>query len=1403
MRLVIAIVFLFIFLSGYSQVNLNNGLLAYYPFSGNANDASGNGFHGVLRNGPTLTTDRFGNANSAYYFDGIDDYIEVNDNGGLSPKAVTVVAMVYTESSISQTAVGKIDYTTGNAATYHLGINYDVQAGFFFGTIPNIASCNQQYPYDPSNPFVKTTSNFSINQWHCLVGTFENSMLKIYVDGILSDTRVLPYTDLLQCNNTQLLIGSWWTGDNLKFKGKIDDVRIYNRALNNQEVAALCNQNTVLCTGSLGDPVVNITFGAGANPGDPLPVVQPGASTTLSFVSVNGNPATPTPQDGQYTITNNTPFNGPWFSGMPDHTPNDVNGYMAFYNSQETPGLEFYRQTVNNLCGSTTYEFAAWIANCLNPAFLDGVDPNITFRIEKTDGTLIAAYNTGPISESAAFTWKQFGFLFTLPAGESSVVLKMINNSVGGTAQPGNDLAIDDITFRPCGPNINASFSNSIQQDSLQVCAGDPVNLFGSLSTGYSTPSYRWQMSSDQGQTWTDIPASALFQYNFVAPSVGSVSHISYRMIAGEGSNVDETLCRIRSNTIVLTILPDAICHPRGTPISGVINSYTEVLSLDRCNNSLNVSDASAFKTGDTVILIQMKGAVVDLTNSAAFGNVLNYRNAGNYEYNLVDQVSGNSIILRNVILKQYDFPDGAVQLVRVPYYQTATIVNQLTSLPWNGKIGGILAFDVRDTLIMAADMDVTGKGFAGGKAINTQILQSNCSQNEYIYPAGSPLAAPKGESITTLTTAYQNGKGSPASAGGGGLDHNSGGGGGANGGAGGFGGYQLEDCTGGTFDNRGIGGKSLPYSNAANRIFMGGGGGAGHCNQPSGINMNGGNGGGIIILRTGFLEGFGNSVAARGANAVQCALPNSDDCHDGSGGGGGGGTVLIQVNNNILSATTTNTNGGKGGDLVIYNTVGGGRIGPGGGGGGGVTWFNTPALPASVTGTQNGGLGGVITKDGNNPWGATTGLNGQLLFSLQIPVANTQFVKNIGAFQVNSQLTACRNLQFDGTVQVQRDAINNYRWYFGDGNSSGSAANSISHLYTKAGQYQVKLVVTDIAGCKDSTQLTVQVDTAKADAGQDQTVCPNQPVSLQGSGGGNYSWSPGNFLNNTGIAQPTAQVPATTKFYLTVSDQSLCSATDSVMVNIIPKPAFNAPASVIQVCKGKTVQLQGNNGTNVDYSWSPSLYLDNPTAPNPVFTPGVSTSLTMRVTERTCQYDSTFNLVITVNDTPAVSASRSNDIDCSNPSAVLNATGATSYIWSPASSLNNPNSASPIATPGSTQTYRVTGKDNNGCEASAEVIVKVTNGGKIIFTLPNAFTPNGDGLNDCFGIQKWGGVTIREFSIFNRWGQRVFSTKDPSKCWDGRVNGKMQDPGGYVYVIRATSFCGEIKRTGNLLLIR
>jgi gliding motility-associated-like protein len=223
-----------------AQVSLNHGLLAHYPFSGNANDASGNGNHGTPMNGIQLTTDKFGNPNSAYKFDGVDDHIFLSDNGKLSPKSITVAAWVYPESSSAQSITGKIDKASGNHSTYHIGINYDIQAGFFWGLAPPNSNCFRQIPYNPNNPFLTSPEFFSINTWHCVVGTFQDSVQKLYIDGVLVQSKKYNFKNLDQCTNTNFLIGRWWDGDPIPFKGKIDEVRIYDRELNTAEVSALC-----------------------------------------------------------------------------------------------------------------------------------------------------------------------------------------------------------------------------------------------------------------------------------------------------------------------------------------------------------------------------------------------------------------------------------------------------------------------------------------------------------------------------------------------------------------------------------------------------------------------------------------------------------------------------------------------------------------------------------------------------------------------------------------------------------------------------------------------------------------------------------------------------------------------------------------------------------------------------------------------------------------------------------------------------------------------------------------------------------------------------------------------------------------------------------------------------------
>lgn len=308
-----------------------------------------------------------------------------------------------------------------------------------------------------------------------------------------------------------------------------------------------------LCTGSLGDPVVSITFGAGSNPGQALSASQ----TNYSYTNAG------CPADGSYTIVNSTSgcFGNTWHTVPEDHTPGDANGYMMLINASFNPGV-FYLDTVKNLCSGTTYEFSAWILSILKSTACSGagIRPNITFNIESTTGAVIQTYRTGDIANVSSPQWTQYGFYFTLPAGASNVVIRMINNAPGGC---GNDLLLDDIAFRPCGPKVDAAFANvSGNNGAVNFCISDNkvITLSGSVQTGFTNPAFQWQRSNDKGATWNDIPGETTTSYTNTYTSNGT---FLYRLTAAEAPNIGIPRCRVASNP--LTIIIDSIPKPNAS----------------------------------------------------------------------------------------------------------------------------------------------------------------------------------------------------------------------------------------------------------------------------------------------------------------------------------------------------------------------------------------------------------------------------------------------------------------------------------------------------------------------------------------------------------------------------------------------------------------------------------------------------------------------------------------------------------------------------------------------------------------------------------------------------------------------------------------------------------------------
>lgn len=153
--------------------------------------------------------------------------------------------------------------------------------------------------------------------------------------------------------------------------------------------------------------------------------------------------------------------------------------------------------------------------------------------------------------------------------------------------------------------------------------------------------------------------------------------------------------------------------------------------------------------------------------------------------------------------------------------------------------------------------------------------------------------------------------------------------------------------------------------------------------------------------------------------------------------------------------------------------------------------------------------------------------------------------------------------------------------------------------------------------------------------------------------------------------------------------------------------------------------------------------------------------------------------------------------------STTLNASGSVNgYTWSPAADLSDPHIANPVASPTVTTVYSVTGKDNNGCTVTAmvTVFVQITCGDVFV---PTGFSPNNDGVNEMECIMG-NCIESMQFSIYDRWGEKVFESSDQTVCWDGKYNGKVLDNGIFVYYLKATLQNGEtVSKKGNISLIR
>jgi gliding motility-associated-like protein len=368
------------------------------------------------------------------------------------------------------------------------------------------------------------------------------------------------------------------------------------------------------------------------------------------------------------------------------------------------------------------------------------------------------------------------------------------------------------------------------------------------------------------------------------------------------------------------------------------------------------------------------------------------------------------------------------------------------------------------------------------------------------------------------------------------------------------------------------------------------------------------------------------------------------------------------------------------------------------------------------------------------------------------------------------------------------------YIWTPATGLSNDTIANPIA-LPPDNTTYQV--IGTDTAGCKDTTSIFIDVrDLPPTDAGQDTFICIGDSYRLNGTGGVTFNWTPPTYLDDPNISAPFLTPDSSISYALQSVSIDGCINYDTVFIEV-QFPIDPLLSLDKEICRNDSVTLIAGGGKF--YLWEPPDGLSFTDSSHTSASPDSTTQYHVIISNN-CFAD-TLPVTVTVNQLPDVVASEDDTIR-RDDTTIVSATGAVNYIWMPRG-LTDSTLSEMAVSPFLTQRYEVTGTDAKGCKNTdtVRITVNIVN----LLQLPNAFTPDKDGHNDLFRITKRLNIlSLIDFSIYNRWGERVFQTTDLDAGWDGTFNGEPQGLGVFVWYVKALNRDGIIiTRQGNVTLVR
>nr|MCU0387385.1 gliding motility-associated C-terminal domain-containing protein [Chitinophagaceae bacterium] len=268
--------------------------------------------------------------------------------------------------------------------------------------------------------------------------------------------------------------------------------------------------------------------------------------------------------------------------------------------------------------------------------------------------------------------------------------------------------------------------------------------------------------------------------------------------------------------------------------------------------------------------------------------------------------------------------------------------------------------------------------------------------------------------------------------------------------------------------------------------------------------------------------------------------------------------------------------------------------------------------------------------------------------------------------------------------------------------------------------------------------------------------------------------------------------------FVATVVDTFGCSRTQKVNIDVWKD--FSMPSHNVKdtgICIGQKVQFN-INATDKLISWNPTDFMSSPNSPNPVITPASTTTYTATITDQGNCFPKQIQATIEVNPYPSVDVGPDLILPYNTPFTFTPAYSSdiVSYNWQPSNQLSCSNCPNPSGVANISTQFVLTTTTDKGC-VSRNVLRLTLDCSQKNLLMPNAFSPNGDGLNDVYYPLTRGMRAIKKFVVYNRYGQLLhersnFPPNNKNYGWDGTFNGKRQPVGGYVYFVEGECDLGN-----------